>query len=154
VLISRFPPAALLVIALGGAATGCGSHSSCMKPFLRIHVAGRSYDQGTCSGHYSLIGPLKVGVGQTVTAEIPHGVRVSPSWPLPVSSDPAIVRLKDRSADGRHERFTTIAPGSATLDVWGFYCPFTPAASEAGGRSTPPAVPRHRCRVLALSVVR
>jgi hypothetical protein len=156
VLIGRLVPVALMAVALGGAVTGCESHSSCMKPFLRIHVAGRSYDEGTCSGHYSLIGPVTVSVGQAVTAEIPKGVKVASAWPLPVSSDPGVVGLKDRSADGRRERFTASAPGDAMLDVWGFYCPFTPspAVSGEGGRTDPSTVPRHRCHVLALTVVR
>jgi hypothetical protein len=157
VLIRRLVPAALMVIALGGTVTGCDSASSCMQPFLRLRVAGRSYAQGTCAGQYSMIGPLTVTVGQRVTAEIPDGVRLSPAWPLPVSSDSGVVRLTSRSADGRREGFTTIAEGRAMLDVWGFYCPFTPspAVSRTDGRSSPPpTVPRHRCHILALHVVR
>jgi hypothetical protein len=150
---------ASLVVAMvipGSVAAGCGeeTHTSCMGPMLTISVGRHSYDEGTCSGHYSLQGPATVKVEQTITAEIPENMDVSSAWPLPVSADPETVRLESRTGDGRRERFRAVAPGQTMLNVWGFFCPYTPAPTpSAGGPSGEPAVPRHRCDVLAVHVV-
>lgn len=146
----------LATVTAGATVVGCGDgvHSSCMGPMLRISVGDHSYGQGTCSGHYALQGPVTVKVGQMIKAEVPKKRPVSSSWPLPVSADPATLRLESRTGDGRSERFRAVAPGQAMLDVWGYYCPYTPTATpSAGGRSPAPAVPRHRCHVLAVHVV-
>jgi hypothetical protein len=147
---------AVAMVIPGSVATGCGdeTHSSCMGPMLKISVGRHSYDEGTCSGRYSLQGPATVKVGQTITAEIPENMAVSSAGPLPVSADPETVRLESRTADGRRERFRAVAPGQTMLHVWGFFCPYTSTSTpSAGGPSGAPAVPRHRCDVLAVRVV-
>jgi hypothetical protein len=149
----RWPGAAgpLLVPWVIGGLTSCGpmrtGDYNCGPQVVSFSVHGHTYEPGGCAAQYRDLGWVTVKAGSAFTAQVPEK-----GYPLPDSSDSAVVRSVSRS--DRHERFRAIAPGVTTLTVLSGACYRAPVVQATRGVAPTPLShpPLARCTLLRVHV--
>jgi hypothetical protein len=131
--------------------SACAGASSCAPSMLTIRIGFSSRESGSCAGVYGYLGVTRMKVGGSLTADIPRSRELG-ALRLPESSDPAVVSVISRSANGHHEKLRAIAKGTATLIIRTPLCPpehfvATPSPRFVGSQAV--AGP---CRILRIVV--
>ncbi|MCO6009229.1 hypothetical protein NE236_30090 [Actinoallomurus purpureus] len=151
----RLIAVSVAVASPGALVAACESQhaSSCSGPFLLFTVHGRTLTEQDCAGQYADLGPVKVKLGDRITAKIPRAFSVS-DVRLPVSGNAAVLR-PDGTGVGRRRVFTAVGTGTTSLNITTRACAdgaSLPVPSLSPTAPGSPAANEPICRTLTVTV--